>query len=70
VDCALALRPFTHGKESLERRSQQRSSEGENPPAPIRRAIEIADLVLYLAPPASDFICGQVVVIDGGYSAV
>ena len=32
--------------------------------------IEIADLVLYLASPASDFICGQVVLIDGGYSAV
>ena len=32
--------------------------------------VEIADLVLYLASPASDFICGQVVVIDGGYSAV
>jgi len=31
---------------------------------------EIADLVLYLASSASDFICGQVVVIDGGYSAV
>jgi NAD(P)-dependent dehydrogenase (short-subunit alcohol dehydrogenase family) len=32
--------------------------------------IEIADLVLYLPSPASDFICSQVVVIDGGYSAV
>ena len=32
--------------------------------------IEIADLVLYLASPASDFILGQVLVIDGGYSAV
>ena len=32
--------------------------------------VEIADLVLYLASPASDFICGQVIVIDGGYSAV
>ena len=32
--------------------------------------VEVADLVLYLASPASDFICGQVVVIDGGYSAV
>lgn len=40
---------------------------------PLRRfgePIEIADLVLYLASPASDFICGQVVGIDGGYSAV
>jgi len=32
--------------------------------------LEIADLVLYLASPASDFVCGQVVLIDGGYSAV
>jgi NAD(P)-dependent dehydrogenase (short-subunit alcohol dehydrogenase family) len=40
---------------------------------PLRRfgePIEIADLVLYLASPASNFICGEVVVIDGGYSAV
>jgi NAD(P)-dependent dehydrogenase (short-subunit alcohol dehydrogenase family) len=32
--------------------------------------LEIADLVLFLASPASDLICGQVVFIDGGYSAV
>ena len=32
--------------------------------------LEIADLALFLASPASDFICGQVVFIDGGYSAV
>jgi NAD(P)-dependent dehydrogenase (short-subunit alcohol dehydrogenase family) len=32
--------------------------------------VEIADLVLYLASQASNFICGQVMVIDGGYSAV
>jgi NAD(P)-dependent dehydrogenase (short-subunit alcohol dehydrogenase family) len=32
--------------------------------------LEIADLVLFLASPASDFICGQIVMIDGGYSAV
>jgi NAD(P)-dependent dehydrogenase (short-subunit alcohol dehydrogenase family) len=32
--------------------------------------LEIADLVLFLASPASDFICGQIVLIDGGYSAV
>jgi NAD(P)-dependent dehydrogenase (short-subunit alcohol dehydrogenase family) len=31
---------------------------------------EIAELVLFLASPASDFICGQVILIDGGYSAV
>jgi len=27
-------------------------------------------MVLFLASPASDFICGQVVFIDGGYSVV
>jgi NAD(P)-dependent dehydrogenase (short-subunit alcohol dehydrogenase family) len=32
--------------------------------------LEIADLVLFLASPASDLICGQCVFIDGGYSAV
>jgi NAD(P)-dependent dehydrogenase (short-subunit alcohol dehydrogenase family) len=32
--------------------------------------LDIADLALFLASPASDFICGQVVFIDGGYSAV
>ena len=40
---------------------------------PVRRfgePIEIADLVLYLASPASDFVCGQVMLIDGGLSAV
>jgi NAD(P)-dependent dehydrogenase (short-subunit alcohol dehydrogenase family) len=40
---------------------------------PLRRfgePVEIADLVLYLASPASDYICGQVLLIDGGYSAV
>ena len=32
--------------------------------------VEVADLVLFLASPASDFICGQVIRIDGGLSAV
>ena len=32
--------------------------------------IEVADLVLFLASAASDFICGQVIRIDGGLSAV
>jgi NAD(P)-dependent dehydrogenase (short-subunit alcohol dehydrogenase family) len=31
---------------------------------------EIADLVLFLASPASDFICGQVILIDGGGTAI
>ena len=32
--------------------------------------IEIADLVLFLASPASGFICEQVIRIEGGLSAV
>jgi 2-deoxy-D-gluconate 3-dehydrogenase len=32
--------------------------------------LEVAELVLYLASPASDYICGQVIMLDGGYSAV
>jgi NAD(P)-dependent dehydrogenase (short-subunit alcohol dehydrogenase family) len=31
---------------------------------------EVADLVLYLASEASNYICGQILPIDGGYSAV
>ena len=40
---------------------------------PARRfgePVEVADLVLFLASAASDFICGQVIRIDGGLSAV
>jgi len=40
---------------------------------PVRRfgePVEVADLVLFLASPASDFICGQVLRLDGGLSAV
>lgn len=40
---------------------------------PARRfgePIEAADLVLFLASPASNFVCGQVLRLDGGLSAV
>lgn len=34
------------------------------------KPVEVADLVLFLASPASDLICGQVILIDGGYTAL
>ena len=32
--------------------------------------VEVADLALYLASPASDFVNGDVIMIDGGYAAL
>ena len=32
--------------------------------------IEVADLVLYLASPASDLVIGECILIDGGFSSV
>lgn len=34
------------------------------------RPVEVADLVLFLASSASDLICGEVILIDGGYTAI
>ena len=32
--------------------------------------VEVADLVVYLSSAASDLVCGQVIMIDGGFSAM
>ncbi len=32
--------------------------------------VEVADLVLFLSSAASDLICGAVILIDGGYTAI
>jgi NAD(P)-dependent dehydrogenase (short-subunit alcohol dehydrogenase family) len=32
--------------------------------------VEVADMILYLASPASGLVCGQDFLIDGGYTAV
>lgn len=34
------------------------------------KPVEVADLVLFLASPASDLICGETILIDGGYTAI
>lgn len=34
------------------------------------RPVEVADLVLYLAAPASDLVNGEAILMDGGYTAV
>jgi NAD(P)-dependent dehydrogenase (short-subunit alcohol dehydrogenase family) len=40
------------------------------PAARFGKPIEVADLILFLASPASDLITGQDILIDGGYTAV
>lgn len=34
------------------------------------RPVEVADLILFLASPASDLITGEAILIDGGYTAI
>jgi len=34
------------------------------------RPVEVADLILFLASPASDLICGETIMIDGGYTVI
>lgn len=40
------------------------------PAARFGRTVEVADLVLYLASPASDLVNGDTIMLDGGYTAV
>ncbi len=58
---------------------EKKASDAEEKSAPVkariplhrlRMPLEIADLVLFLASPRSDVICGQVLFMDGGYGAV
>jgi NAD(P)-dependent dehydrogenase (short-subunit alcohol dehydrogenase family) len=39
------------------------------PAARFGKPVEVADLILFLASPASNLICGQDILIDGGYTA-
>lgn len=39
------------------------------PAARFGKPVEVADLILFLASSASDLICGQDILIDGGYTA-
>jgi 2-deoxy-D-gluconate 3-dehydrogenase len=34
------------------------------------RPVEVADVVLFLCSPASDMICGEIMMVDGGYAAL
>jgi NAD(P)-dependent dehydrogenase (short-subunit alcohol dehydrogenase family) len=42
----------------------------KTPAGRFGKPIEVADMILYLASPASDFVCGEIMMIDGGYTAV
>ena len=34
------------------------------------KPVEVADMILYLASSASDFVCGEIMMIDGGYTVL
>ena len=42
----------------------------KTPAGRFGKPVEVAGMILYLAAPASDFVCGEVLLIDGGYTAV
>ena len=42
----------------------------KTPAGRFGKPVEVADMILYLASAASDLVCGQTMLIDGGYTAV
>jgi NAD(P)-dependent dehydrogenase (short-subunit alcohol dehydrogenase family) len=42
----------------------------KTPAGRFGKPVEVADMILYLASPASDFVCGEIMLIDGGYTAL
>jgi NAD(P)-dependent dehydrogenase (short-subunit alcohol dehydrogenase family) len=42
----------------------------KTPAGRFGKPVEVADMILYLASPASDFVCGEILLIDGGYAAL
>ena len=40
------------------------------PPGRFAKPEEVADAVVFLASPASDFVFGQQIMVDGGYTAI
>ncbi|MBI2717611.1 MAG: glucose 1-dehydrogenase [Rhizobiales bacterium] len=41
----------------------------KTPAGRFGQPVEVADMILYLASPASDFVCGETLMIDGGFTA-
>ena len=42
---------------------------GNTPAGRLGKIEEVADAVVFLSSPASDFICGHVLAVDGGFLA-
>ena len=42
----------------------------KTPSGRFGKPVEVADMILYLASSASDFVCGEIMMIDGGYTAL
>lgn len=42
----------------------------KTPAGRFGKPVEVADMILYLASSASDFVCGETLLIDGGFTAI